>query len=133
MRRGVFSDLSKAEQNVNSFYTDPCTSREVPCKRECIKVIDNGEKKYVAKHLMILTMKYAFIEVKERNPDVKICFTSFSKLKPPEVRRITETNKPSCLCRTSCNVALKSEALQIFSKTSKALQKISEDLIFDIR
>ena len=130
-RRDAFSE--EVKQNVKGFYTDPSVSREVPCKRECIKVIDNGEKKTVAKHLMVMTMKDAFIEFKERNPDVKIGFTSFRKLKPPEVKRITETNKRSCLCRTCCNAALKSEALQNFTKASEALQKISEGLIFDKR
>ena len=88
-------------------------------------MIGNGEKKIVVKHLMILTMKDALREFKERNPDVKISFTSFHKLKPPEVMRITETNKLSCLCRTCCNAALKSEALLHFTKTSEALKKFS--------
>ena len=102
-------------------------------KRECIKVIDNGETKTVAKHLMVMTIKDAFREFKERNPDGRTGFTSFSKLKSAKVKGITETNKRSCLCRTCCNAALKSEALQNFTKASEELLKISESLIFDKR
>ena len=110
---------------------DPGVSREVPRKRDCIKVTENGEKKTVAKHLMIMTMKDAYKNFKERYPNVIIGFTSFRKLKPPEVRRITETNKRACLCRTCCNAALKCEALQNFAKSSEPLQQISENLLFD--
>ena len=43
----------EVKQNVKGFYTDPSISREISCKREFIKVIGNGEKKTVAKHLMV--------------------------------------------------------------------------------
>ena len=128
-RRDRISD--ELRETVKEFYLDPNISREVPCKRECINVTENGKKKAVVKHLMTLTVKDAYKCFKEKCPDTKMGFKSFRKLKPPAVKRVTETNKRSCLCRTCCNAALKCEALQTISKSSEEIENMSKDLIFD--
>ena len=53
-------------------------------------------------------------------------FTSFKKLKPQNVRRISETNRKSCLCKACCNVALKVEALKSFVTNHKMSVQIDK-------
>ena len=97
-----------------NFYLSPEVSREVPNKKEVILVKENNQKEYVQKHVMIATSADAFSQYKSEYPEDKIGFTSFKKLKPKNARRISETNRKSCLCKACCNVALKVEALKAF-------------------
>ena len=66
-----------------------------------------------------MTSADAFHIYKTQNSDEKIGFSSFKSLKPKQVRRVSETNKKSCLCQICCNIALKAESLTSFMKTNK--------------
>ena len=66
---------------------------------------------------MTMTLEDAFKNFKSVYPNVKIGFTMFKKLKPENVRKISETNRKSCLCQICCNFALKVDALKKHIKT----------------
>ena len=103
---------------VKRHYLSAEVSREVPNKKEVIKVkTHDGKKEVLQKHLMTMTLEDAFKNFKSLHPNVKIGFTMFKKLKPENVRKISETNRKSCLCQICCNVALKVEALKEHIKT----------------
>ena len=58
------------------------------------------------------------------NPEVKIGFTSFRKLRPLQVTVASKTNQRSCLFEKCSNVALKTEALQRFKCSHNELQDV---------
>ena len=61
-----------------------------------------------------MTSADAYHAYKTKFPKDKIGFSTFKKLKPPHIRRVSETSRKSCLCQICCNIALKSEALKTF-------------------
>ena len=71
---------------------------------------------------MVMTLEDAFKMFKE-NPDTKIGCSSFKKLKPKNVRKVSETSRRTCLCTKCCNVALKVQALKKFIATSSPENK----------
>ena len=106
----------KTQLLVKQHYLSVEMSREVPNKKEVIKVKkDDGKKEVLQKHLMTMTLEDAYKNFQSLYPDVKIGFTMYKmykKLKPKNVRKISETNRKSCLCQIFCNFALKVEALK---------------------
>jgi len=107
------------KDSVGSFFLSPEISREVQNKRETMKVKHEGQKLILQKHVMTMTLEEAYKEYKSRNPANKIGLTSFSKLKPVNVKKVSETSRRSCLCQKCCNVALKIEALTTLKKRVK--------------
>ena len=75
------------------------------------------------KHVKVMTLEDAFKMFKEENPDTKIGCSSFKKLKPKNVRKVSETSRCTCLCTKCCNVALKVQALKKFIATSSPENK----------
>ena len=59
-------------------------------------------------------------------PNEKIGLTTFRRVKPIQVRQITETNRRSCLCQKCCNVALKADALKKFARQMEMKDDIYE-------
>lgn len=113
-RKDAISELCR--QQVYNFFLLPEVSRENPCKKDVIKVLDKktGTKVPTAKQTMVITMEaaYKLFQSPQFYSGVKIGFTSFCKLKPPQVRYISETNRRTCLCQICCNLSLKCETLQ---------------------
>ena len=72
---------------------------------------------------MVMTLEDAFKMFKEENPDTKIGCSSLKKLKPKNVRKVSETRRCTCLCTKCCNVALKVQALKKFIATSSPENK----------
>ena len=101
---------------VESFYLSPEISRELPLKREAMKVKDeSGAVVTVQKNIMVMSMKEAFGAYKGKYPDDKIGLTTFKGYKPKNIKKVSETNRRTCLCTACSNVALKVEAVKKFS------------------
>ena len=84
---------------VQDWFISSAISREVPCKRTVHSSKgDDGSRQIVPVYLMTITLVEAFQLFKAEHPDIKVGFTSFRKLKPKEVRRISDTNRRTCLC-----------------------------------
>ena len=75
--------------------------------------------------MMTMTLDDAFKHFKVENPNIKIGFTMFRKLKPENVRKISETSRRSCLCQVCCNVALKLDALRNHIKTASNTEELT--------
>ena len=113
-RRDRISENVK--QKIKDFYLSAEISRIVPNKKEVICLKTQEEKQYVQKQVMVMTSADAFHQYKRQYPEDKVGFSSFKKLKPAQVRRVSETSRKSCLCNICCNVALKADALKHFIK-----------------
>ena len=96
-RKYAISNETKEE--VKKFFLMPEVSRENPCKKEVMKIKDDVGTSLQPKYTMIMTMKEAFDTFGASNSHVKIGFTSFMKCKPQNVRRVSETNRHTCLCQ----------------------------------
>lgn len=99
---------------VSEFYLSQEVSREVPNKKDVLCVKQGTCKTYIQKHVMTMTSADAYHTYRTKYPDDKIGLSTFKKLKPLHVRRVSETNRKSCLCQICCNIALKSGALKTF-------------------
>ena len=86
-------------------------AREVPCKRSVAKEKDvQGAVETIPTYIMTMTLGEAIQTFKNENPDIKLGFTFFRKLKPKKVGRVTDTNRRTRLCQVCCNFALKYES-----------------------
>lgn len=65
---------------------------------------------------MTLTMKDAFDIYRNLYPENKIGFTKFTILRPQQVKKVSETNRKTCLCPLCCNIALKIEAVKSYCR-----------------
>ena len=111
-------------KKVKDFYLQPDVTRQIPGKTEVIKTkTETGEAVILPKHVMVMTLEDAFKMFKEENPDTKIGCSSFKKLKPKNVRKVSETSRRTCLCTKCCDVALKVQALKKFIATSSPENK----------
>ena len=121
-------------KSLRNFYLSSEVSREVPCKKDVLKIKGkDGEKLLLQKHLMTMTLEEAHTMYKNKHPQHKVGLTAFRKLKPENVRKLSETSRRSCLCQTCCNVALKIEALKKHVKavTTDENRKLLEKVVID--
>ena len=79
---------------------------------------------------MTMTLEEAHKLYKTRNPSHKIGLTSFSKLKPVNVKKVSETSRRYCLCQICCNIALKVETLTTVKRAAKE-RGMTEDIQID--
>ncbi len=124
--------LSEAvKEQVQQFFLQPEISREMPGKSEVVIVKgEGGQKTAVTKHNMSMTLEQAYMKFTETYPDTKIGRTAFKKLKPHNVKIVTETSRRTCLCTTCCCLSLKLEAIRKFVAVIQApaegLKKVSK-------
>ena len=104
----------EVKEAVADFYHQPEISREVPGKAAVVVTKEKGKTVALTKHLMSMTMEEAYKRFKEIKPEIKIGLTSFKKLKPFNVKKVSELSRRTCLCTTCCNLALKLDALKRF-------------------
>ncbi|KAI8487953.1 hypothetical protein Bbelb_344010 [Branchiostoma belcheri] len=104
----------QVKQKVREFYLSPEISREVPDKRAAVKIKEGSKVTLVQRHTMTMTLEEAFGIFKKMYPEDKLALTSFSKLRPLQVKKASETSRRTCLCQVCCNPALKTEALKAF-------------------
>lgn len=115
---------------MKDFLLSPEVSREMPAKAEAIRSKgEDGESILLPKHTMMMTMEEAFHQYKDANPGHKIGLTSFRKLAPANLRKVSETNRRTCLCSSCCNVALKIESLKKFIRATPDLVPTCEALL----
>lgn len=107
---------NEIKESVQNFFLAPDISREVPDKRAAIKIQDGAKKRLVQRHYMTLTMKDAFDIYRNLYPENKIGFTKFTILRPQQVKKVSETNRKTCLCPLCCNIALKIEAVKSYCR-----------------
>lgn len=109
---------------VHDWYTSGEIAREVPCKKKVTKEKDTAGQVHIGpQYCMTVTLKEAYELFKHQHPNLPIGYTSFCKLKPKQVKRVSETSRRTCLCQTCCNIALKLEGLKNFSANKEDLKE----------
>lgn len=126
LRKDRVSD--EVRNSISNFFLSAEVSREVPCKREVIKVKEGDTTVVTQKHLMILTYREAYDLYQSQHPHATVGFTTFRKFKPKQVRRVSETSLRTCLCQQCCNVALKVEALRKFASSDAVFKEKTNGL-----
>ena len=99
---------SKTVEIVTDFYKLDEISALMPGKKDCIKVKNiNGEKIDIQKRLLLATLRELYQCFKERYPELKIGFSRFYSLKPPECVYVTSSGAHTvCVCVIHQNVKL---------------------------
>ena len=116
---------------VHLFYLKSDVSRVLPNKKDVLKKKTSKKQTNDAlepKHIMQMSQKEAFSMFKSENPGIKIGREMFRKLKPANVRRLSETSRIVCLCVTCHNVKLKVETLirsNVSVTTSEILKRLT--------
>ena len=72
--------------------------------------------KYLQGFNITIAMQEAETMFNKTHPNKQIWVTSFCKLRPIQVTKITETTRKTYLCQTCCHCSLMGEALQEFSR-----------------
>ena len=112
------------KEKVKNFYLSSGISRENPNKKAALRIKKNKEVTILPRHNMLMSLEEVHRVFVTTNPEVKIGFTSFRKLRPLQVTVASETNQRSCLCEKCSNVAFKTEALQRFKCSHNKLQNV---------
>jgi len=102
------------KESVNNLFLSPDINREVPDKRAAVKIKDGTKKVIVQRHYMTMFDTYSVYG--KVYPENHIEFTAFTKLRPKQVKRVSETKRRTCLCHQCCNIALKLDAVKSFCR-----------------
>lgn len=70
---------------VTDFFQSEIISRQLPGKFDFVTVREGGVKVKKQKHLILFTLREAYTQFKESNPNIKIGFSKFSNLRPKNV------------------------------------------------
>ena len=127
-KRKIRSDKTteQTEKAVRAFYKSGEVSRCLPSKKDVNK---NNEPKFV----MTVPIREAFLAFKKKYPYRKIGITNFYKLKPKNVKKVSETNRKCCLCQVCCNAALALEAMNNFTATKQMKkEKLNKQSAIDL-
>ena len=90
-------------------------------------------KRYATKHgpgyLMQVSLKSAYLLFKKEHPDIKVGFTTFTLLRPKNVRLISKTHWQYCVCTVCHNVKNKVLTLNAAAMATKKYDlKVKDDL-----
>ena len=106
------STPESTKEKIQSFFLSLEISREVPHKKD----IKSHKGNKAQTHIMTMTLSDAYDAFKMKYPSIKVGLTTFKKLKPFNVKRVSETSHRSCLCQICCNLALKVDGLQKYAE-----------------
>ena len=72
-------------ESVNNFYLSDELSRVMRGRKDFISVLGaDGNRQHVQKRLLLCNLKEAYIEWKNRHPELKVVFSKFASLQPRE-------------------------------------------------
>lgn len=93
---------------VRNFYRNSEISVMMPGKKDLIKIKDgNGNKKEIQKRLLLGSLREIYANFKEEHPDLKIGFSRFASLRPPECVFVRSSGTHTvCVCTTHQNAKL---------------------------
>ncbi len=92
---------------VQSFYYHDDVSRAMPGKKDCLSVMDHGEKVKKSKRLVLANLKEIYALFKEKHPDKKVGFSKFAMLRPKEcVLAGASGTHQVCVCTVHNNIKL---------------------------
>jgi hypothetical protein len=101
-RRRLLQRQLENQRKVKEFLLRDDNSREMPGKTDFKKV--NGEQKQ--KRVLNDSLKNLCLKFKSENPDVKMSFTTFSRMRPTYISLTQYISRNQCLCQKHQNFAL---------------------------
>jgi hypothetical protein len=94
-------------KKVEEFYLSEEISRTMPGKKDTISVLAEGSRKTLQKRLILCNLKEAYVQFKERNPEMKIGFSKFAELRPRQCVLPGASGTHSvCVCTIHQNMKL---------------------------
>lgn len=133
--KGVLADTTAYTRNtlptevineIKAFYESDCNSRILPGKKDCISVEIDGIKTNLQKRLLLMNLKELYILFKNSNPDTKVGFSTFAKLRPKNcVFAGASGTHIVCVCTIHQNVKMMLDAINIKQLTEGSERVIS--------
>lgn len=100
-------------KSVLEFYSRDDISTALPGKRDCKKV----KKSQIQKRSLNDYLSNLYHKLKSEQPNLKVSFASFAKMRPKHFILANFVNRRSCLCTKHQNLALKLKMLKTLQKT----------------
>ena len=92
---------------VTEFYESDQICRTMPGKKDFVSVRQEGKRVHVQKKLVLCNLKEAYHAFKDANPGLKIGFSKFAELRPPQCVLAGASGTHSvCVCTIHQNVKL---------------------------
>lgn len=125
-KKGRSLDL-QIEESVCNFYREPDVSKELPGKKDC-KSVKNGDERVIKQKRLILgNLREIYSLFNERYPNLKIGFSKFASLRPPEcVLAGAPGTHTVCVCAIHQNFKLKFEGASFGEILTNEGQKVFE-------
>ena len=93
--------------SVRNFYYNEDISRMMPGKKDCVTILENGERKRIQKRLVLGNLNEIYQQFKAANPEKKVGFSKFAMLRPKECVLAGSSGTHSvCVCTIHNNVKL---------------------------
>lgn len=95
-------------ETVCNFYRNPEVSAVMPGKKDFIRVKDDkGNKRDIQKRLLLGSLKEIYADFKKEHADLKIGFSRFASLRPPECVFVKSCGTHTvCVCTFHQNAKL---------------------------
>lgn len=74
-------------------------SRQLPGWKDFKSVKTKEGRRKVQKKIMILFIRKAYANFRKENPEEKLGFSTFAKLRPQRIALITDKDQNVCMCR----------------------------------
>lgn len=99
---------------VKGFYRNDEINRACPGLRDYVTHKENGEKQTIQRRMVLVNLSEAFELFKEKHKDIKVGFSKFASLRPPECVLAMEKygTHSTCVCCYHQNVKLIFESLK---------------------
>ena len=109
------SERNKLDENliktVKEFYCNDENTRQLPGKKDCISI---SKKQYMAKRLILCTLKELYEALKEKYPGLQIGFSKFASLRPKWCISVGPKGTHAvCVCTIHQNLKLMLDAVNL--------------------
>ncbi|KAJ2937733.1 hypothetical protein O0L34_g19126 [Tuta absoluta] len=105
-------EKEELQKNVKKFFYRPDIVYTCPGIKDCMAVWMNGKKETMQKHYLTMFLREAHAIFIEENPELKIGFSYFCSLRPPNVLLLKNTPAEQCRCKIHENYRMMLTALK---------------------
>lgn len=97
---------------IKEFYLSDTVSYQMPGRKDCVRVVENGEKISLQKKILTMTVMEAFQLFVRENPTIKVGKSIFASLRPENVVPVSGKDQTVCCCIYHENWNLLLEGIQ---------------------
>lgn len=106
---------------IRQFYLSDVVSRLMPGTLDCIKIKNpDGTTQEIQKHIMITSIRNAWVEYNKTFPEQKCSLVYFQKLRPKNVMKKSDSKYFSCMCIHCENFQLLSQSFSPYFLNDKS-------------